>query len=148
MCQADEAQIKKRREKAYLGSWMHFFRLLWSQKLAESNFAVYDLGQNKEIGLDTCLSIGESGEKYLDYPDPLMVRYRKSQISYVTFRKNKKVLFGQNGFFDPTKMAWRGYLTRQRVGDFLPYEYTLSTDPVDVINDPDITLPVPTVTDQ
>jgi hypothetical protein len=40
----------------------------------------------------------------------------------MSFLKNK-VFFEEDGYYDPIAVIWSGTMARQRIADFLPYEY-------------------------
>ena len=52
-----------------------------------------------------------------------MIQYYPYQ-SYINFL-NEKVYFEKDGFFDPTAILWTGTMSKQRIADFLPYEYII-----------------------
>lgn len=37
--------------------------------------------------------------------------------------KKKKVLFEESGYFDPSGILWKGVMGKDRIGEWLPYEY-------------------------
>lgn len=41
------------------------------------------------------------------------------------YLKRKFVYFDKNGYFDPSGIMWSGELARQRIADWLPYEYSV-----------------------
>lgn len=61
------------------------------------------------------------GRKFIQYPEDLTIQYYP-YLSYINFLENK-VYFEQDGFFDPTAILWTGTMSKQRIADFLPYEY-------------------------
>lgn len=63
------------------------------------------------------------GRKFIQYPEDLTIQYYP-YLSYINFLENK-VYFEQDGFFDPTAILWTGTMSKQRIADFLPYEYLL-----------------------
>ncbi len=58
------------------------------------------------------------------YHEDLVIDYH-SDLSYISFIEGR-VLFQEDGYFDPTPIVWTGKMSLQRVADFLPYEYLLS----------------------
>lgn len=112
----------KRRE-TYLGSMMHFFRSLWIDDLIANNFKVLVPRTviNTPLKYETIVDESESGQKYLNYFDDLEIVYFVNE-SYITFLK-PFVHFEKNGYFDPTGILWQGEMTKQRIADWLPYEY-------------------------
>ncbi|GAA3557520.1 carboxypeptidase-like regulatory domain-containing protein [Snuella lapsa] len=115
--------IKRRRKSAYNGSRMHFFRLLWQNGLSTSNFTVADTKLRYLTRLNDSISLGDKGEKYIQYANTLKLLYKKNDESYLTFKEGTKTLFTATGFFDPKGLLWRGSISKKRIGDLLPYEY-------------------------
>jgi hypothetical protein len=122
----DESSLKRyerRRKYAYTGSGTHFFRALWSDSLRPSGFIVKNYRTSDNVKYDLIVSEDVPGRKYLHYGDELVINYFDN-LSYISFLK-EKVYFEQDGFFDPTGIIWSGTIARQRIADFLPYEYSL-----------------------
>jgi hypothetical protein len=126
----------KKRELAYYGSCMHFFRALWANNLRATGFVIihssnnqlsdsykYATGEDKFIKYKDIVIQDNKNNRYLMYSDNLQIFY-KAQSSNMIFLKSK-VLFEQNGFFDPSAIRWEGDMAEQRVADMLPYEYSL-----------------------
>ena len=122
----DEESLKRyerKREYAYAGSGKHFFRVLWSNSLTSSGFEVKNYRTSDKLGYEDIVTEEVSGRKYLRYGEELVIRYF-DKLSHISFLK-EKVYFEQDGFFDPTGIIWSGTIARQRIADFLPYEYSL-----------------------
>lgn len=118
----DQAQIyKRRREYTYLGSRMHFFRVLWSGQLKKSGFTIRNTSY-KSLKLDAIVLQDESHNKYLSYETSLSIEY-KDHRSYINFIM-QPVYFDESGFFNPG-IKWEGDMALQRIADWLPYEYLL-----------------------
>jgi hypothetical protein len=114
---------ERRRKNAYLGSRMHFFRALWADVLISEGFTVRNpAGQYlsyKDI-------VDEKNRlKFLKYSEKLSIIYY-SKLSNIVFLK-EKVYFDNYGRFDQEGMSisWEGEMMDQRVGDMLPYTYTV-----------------------
>lgn len=121
---ADEEKrnyYNKKREAAYLGSRMHFFRVLWSNELKSSNFLVRD-PTFKHLKYKDMVSQDENQNKFLKYSNNILIDYgnRRSVIEFI----NDSVYFDETGFFNPG-IKWWGYMGKQRLADWLPYEYNL-----------------------
>jgi len=114
----------RRREYAYTGSGKHFFRILWSNSFQSSGFGVRDYRTKDEVKYDDIVNEEVPGRKYLHYGNDLEINYF-NHLSYISFLK-EKVYFEQDGFFDPTGIIWSGNIAKQRIADFLPYEYSFS----------------------
>jgi len=124
----DDAESKllyeRRRANAYIGSCQHFFRALWANTLKESEFAVSSSRSGSILSYDDIVYQDFQGRKFLRYYEDLSIEYHAS-LSYISFIAGK-VLFQQDGYFDPTPIIWTGKMSEQRIADFLPYEYVLS----------------------
>jgi hypothetical protein len=126
---ADNKSYLVRRENAYLGSRMHFFRALWANDLFSAGFRVKNLA-DKEINcrdiviheannlLDTTMSM----KKYLQHPDGLKILYYSNSSKIVFSKAN--VYFDETGYCD-LGINWEGEMIIRRTGDMLPYEYKI-----------------------
>jgi len=120
----DETQpqlYKSRRKYAYLGSRMHFFRVLWSGQLKSSGFEVKS-PSNKTLNLDTIVFQDEKHNKFLRCKSNYLVKYG-DHISIIEFVK-EPVYFDESGFFNQG-IKWHGEMSLQRIADWLPYEYSI-----------------------
>ena len=118
---ANRRSYDRRRRYAYSGSSMQFFRALWNDDIDSINFKIRTPGGTELTYKDVVIQ-EDNNRKYLKYPEDLEIGYF-STYSNIEFRK-EKVRFEQNGFFDPSGFLWRGHLARDRIADWLPYEYT------------------------
>jgi hypothetical protein len=111
----------KRRVYTYLGSRMHFFRVLWSGQLKSSGFTIRN-SSNRPLRLDKLVFQDDLQYKYLSFPTSLLINYydRRSTIEFVM----QPVYFDESGYFDPG-IKWTGDMARQRIADWLPYEYAI-----------------------
>jgi hypothetical protein len=113
---------ERRRQKAYLGSRMHFFRSLWTDNLKANGFIITDSAK-KRINYSDLVSESEDHKKYLYYPEKLYIYYSHSSwISIMSFC-GVVVYFDASGFFDASKVVWEGDMALRRVADQLPFEY-------------------------
>jgi len=120
----DEASLKRytrRRAYAYTGSSKHFLRALWTNALQSEGFAVSGFTSEKRLMYKHIVVEDSLGRKFIQYPEDLTIQYYP-YLSYINFLENK-VYFEQDGFFDPTAILWTGTMSKQRIADFLPYEY-------------------------
>jgi len=127
----DETQkqlYQRKREMAYLGSRMHFFRELWANRLASSGFTVKDsvsenLNYANIVIMDNRSLLGplSSSTKFLTWKNNLQIYYY-SNLTNIVFLK-PKVYFDKNGYFDQLGIAWEGDMVIQRIGDMLPFDY-------------------------
>lgn len=136
--QSADKSYTARREHAYLGSCMHFFRELWDDNLEMSGFRVVRITSdistfakpsNEEseviVKYEDIVFDQDANRKYITaFEGQLTIYYESRDESRIVFLK-PAVSFGKNGFFDPTGIRWYGYMAELRVADMLPYEYTL-----------------------
>lgn len=131
--ESEKLKIEERRKSAYLGSRMHFFRVLCRGNLIQNGKYNILLSDN------TSLSKGFSiNSKTIIHSDSLLVR--KDSVSgyiknagelYVRFRLKESILnvkmdsvyFDKDGYFDPFGIEFSGEMSKQRIGDLLPFEY-------------------------
>ncbi|WP_430813589.1 carboxypeptidase-like regulatory domain-containing protein [Carboxylicivirga sp. RSCT41] len=108
-----------RREDAYKGSRMHFFRVLWAEELEASLFKIRN-EQNVFLTSEEVLKMDENHNRYFNYPGRLLIQYggSRSIIEFIA----APVYFDETGFFNPG-IKWSGRMALQRVADWLPYEY-------------------------
>jgi hypothetical protein len=113
-----------KREKAYIGSRMHFFRSLWENNLDSAGFVIRnEVGKN--LGYKDIVFQEDSLIKFLKYPEKLYLRYDgRPYPSYIIFH-DEEVYFEKNGYFNPLGIEWEGQMGNQRIADMLPYEYEL-----------------------
>jgi hypothetical protein len=121
--QTENMSLQVRRQQAYLGSRMHFFRLLWNNALDSTNFAIENpAGESLNYG--NVVIEEDSLTKYLEYPENLSICYNSpSPSSFIIFLE-EQVNFDKNGYFDPYGISWQGEMSEQRIADWLPYEYS------------------------
>lgn len=123
----DEGQKKifeRRRKSTYLGSRMHFFRSLWSDDLNTNGFIIQN-SAGANLDYKSIVVQEDSLIKFLVYFEKLYVRYYTTQPATTITFLEAAVLFDKSGYFDPKAISWEGPMARQRVADWLPYEYSL-----------------------
>jgi len=101
-----------------------FFRSLWINSLKASGFSVSTYRTGDALNYELIVFQDFNGSKSLQYNQDLQIRYY-DHLSYISFREYK-VIFEQDGYFDPTPIIWTWTMSKQRIADFLPYEYLLS----------------------
>jgi hypothetical protein len=120
--------MERRRNNAYPGSAMHFFRSLWANELKAEGYRVQDdLGNN--LGYEDIVRTGE-GQKYLEYIGDLFIYYTGSGPggnfrlvrSPVRLLKSR-VFFDESGYFDPVAIMLTGEMGKHRVSDMLPLDF-------------------------
>ena len=120
-----QKQLYVNRRKAYLGSRMHFFRALWSNSLDANGFAIKN-SVNLDLYYNNIVIQEDSLLKCINYSNKLCICYNSTTPnSYIIFH-GKKVCFDKNGYFDPLVIEWSGQMAKQRIADWLPYEYSIN----------------------
>lgn len=119
--------FQEKRELAYRGSRMHFIRSLWKGDLDSNGFRVAKPGHDKvKYNVikyhEVVLNDGDDN-KFLRSLKPLEIDY-KTNLSCMVFIK-EYVYFDKTGYFDPSGINWEGDMGRQRIADWLPYEFSL-----------------------
>ncbi|HEX2976714.1 MAG TPA: carboxypeptidase-like regulatory domain-containing protein [Bacteroidales bacterium] len=120
-------RIEQRRETSYLGSRMHFFRSLWENKLDSSGFEIKN-EQNEKLGYDTLVVEDKKSKvttlnKFMHYPADLKIAFFTKDPESTLKLNAEYVYFEKCGYFEPLDVAWGGKMSRQRIGDLLPFDY-------------------------
>lgn len=120
------ARKERRRERAYLGSRMHFIRALWNNELKAEGY-VLKSSTGAALAYEDLVLTDERWEndKYLATRDTISIIYwtNSRQSLLISPPGYGEVYFGADGYFDPYGIIWDGEMGRSRVGDLLPYEY-------------------------
>lgn len=117
----DHSVYNNRRNTTYLGSRMHFIRVLSSGYLENSGFIVKN-SLHIPVKIDEIVSIGDNNNKFLrDTGKDLIIEYdfQKTVIEFL----QDSIYFDKSGFFNPG-LKWWGEMGQQRIADWLPYEYS------------------------
>lgn len=111
------------REDAYFGSRMHFIRALWANSINQNKYVITD---SRKLLLDngSIVHWSNMGDKYLSYPEQLLVGYNQERYSEINFLQ-EQVYFDESGYFDPAGIRWHGDLGRLRIADWLPFDYSV-----------------------
>jgi len=121
---AQKEVFETRRKYAYLGSRMHFFRSLWLDDLRSAGFAVKNSSRENLNYKDLVFQDAGKG-KFLKYSESLGICFNsKEPISKLELTKDK-VFFSNDGYFDSLGIIWEGYMSSLRIGDWLPFEYSV-----------------------
>jgi hypothetical protein len=117
-----------RRNNAYLGSAIHFFRSLWADDLQAQGFRIRDQ-QGNNLSYEDIVFV-EGWQKYLEHSGDLFISYSVNPGSGYFFRTTSpvrllkgRVFFDESGYFDPVAIMLTGEMGRQRVGDMLPLDF-------------------------
>jgi hypothetical protein len=133
LSEPERSKVVERRKSAYLGSRMHFFRLLYGGNLYQKGRYNISLSDNNLFS-----KVFSIGSKTPIYSDSLLIRkdrissyIRKEGDLYIDFGmkhstivvKMDSVYFEKDGYYDPTAVDFSGEMSKQRIGDLLPFEY-------------------------
>jgi hypothetical protein len=131
--ESEKRKVEERRRYAYLGSRMHFFRLLYSGNLQQKGKHKIVLSDNTPVSVPFTVSSNasinanffvikkDSLSGYMKNVGELTVKYR---MHFSTININMAtVYFEKNGYFDPVGVTFLGEMSKQRIGDLLPFEY-------------------------
>jgi hypothetical protein len=117
--------FENRRMSAYMGSRMQFMRELWNNNLDSSGFVISDT-DNKKYSYDDLVYQRDTLTKHFRKSGLLNIAYF-SKVPRTIFTVSKdSVAFTRNGNFDGSAIEWAGEMSRQRIADQLPYEYSPS----------------------
>jgi hypothetical protein len=133
LSESEKKNAEEKRKSAYLGSRMHFFRLLSREnfkQIGKNKIALYDnspfskgftIGSETAINSDSLVTRKYNVYGYLKKEGELYVSY--GMRATVINVKNDSVYFEKDGFYDPEAVSFSGDMGKQRIGDLLPYEY-------------------------
>ncbi|MFH0842032.1 MAG: carboxypeptidase-like regulatory domain-containing protein [Bacteroidota bacterium] len=115
--------IEEKREIAFLGSRMHFFRTLWGNDLDSSGYSVLD-AKHRKLSYNDLVIQTDSLSKFIKNPGTLTISYNQgTPETYLTLTQDS-VGFYKNGSFNGSGIKWDGNMAVQRIADQLPYEYS------------------------
>ena len=101
---------------------MHFFRILWSDNIEFSEFTIKNTIY-ETLSLQDIVFKDDKNNKFLKYKSNLLIKHNNSK-SIIEFIQ-KDIYFDESGFFNPG-INWRGEMSKQRIADWLPYEYSIT----------------------
>jgi hypothetical protein len=135
LSESEKREVEERRKSAYLGSRMHFFRLLYMGNLYQKGKCniwlsdntllskVFLISSKTPFNPDSLVIKKDSLLSYLRNDGELFVKYK--WMNTIITVKWDSVYFEKDGFYDPVGLEFSGDMARQRVGDLLPFEYSL-----------------------
>ncbi len=131
----DDQMVELRRNYAYFGSKMHFFRALWQKDLKSEGFIVKN-GDNElteseliryQVSLDP-----NNAKKYVYYsnhlPAILTISYEPAQAESSMDILHNNIYFNQNGYFQGHNIIWQGEMALTGIADLLPYDFKPTCD--------------------
>lgn len=120
----DSRRYKKRRQKVYEGSSLHFMRTVALEQWDEENFAVYKKGL--PVYPKTHFVVSDTlGIKKVQLTGPVSILYDKKKRSDVRPKYNFYTIDGFGNFYPPDALIFSGLMGQQRLGDALPLDYGL-----------------------
>ncbi|HCN83715.1 MAG TPA: hypothetical protein DIT07_08845 [Sphingobacteriaceae bacterium] len=122
------ANVARARERAYLGSRMHFIRSLWNNDLVNNDFEIYR-ERAADLNYDSIV-VSYGGQKYIRLKSTIGILYKGRPAFVFTDTPGKDIFIDKDGYNDPVGINWGGDIGRQRTGDMLPLEYKTSKPPV------------------
>lgn len=143
-------KVEKRREQAFYDSRMHFFRQLYKGKFTQAGNAIiiptedklspienvltpyeYLIRSDSVIKPDSFVVKNDSISGYLKHTGKLFVTKKSKEKGWEMHTKTvldlqtDSLYFKKNGFFDPNAVTFEGEMSKQRIGDQLPFEYSV-----------------------
>ncbi len=115
--------FEKKRKYAFLGSRLQLFRSIWANDLKSTGFVVRNPANEALDYSDYVLVLDTV--KFLKCKGSLDICYYSSRPSSRLVFLKSHVYFDKMGYFDPSGISFEGQLSRQRIGDLLPFEYTI-----------------------
>jgi hypothetical protein len=141
------------RNKAYIGSQLHFMRSLFNRTLSDDGFEVQFLVKNNEEESsirvkDSYLALNyvkDDSTKTVQFrpnqpdmiviftkakPEPAYFNFdpkakKDFQVSTVSVAKGESIVIEENGYyFEQTDITSNGYWGFQKIGNMLPYDYS------------------------
>ena len=126
----DKQYYEIRRESAYFGSKMHFFRSLYQDELKSAGYIVKNL--KRQLSYQDLVRIQLSTDpdqrkKYIYYaesvPIILSIIWEPGKTeSGMEILKNY-IFFDKNGYYKGPGIIWHGEMAKQGIADLLPFEY-------------------------
>jgi hypothetical protein len=133
LSEPERSKLVERRKSAYLGSRMHFFRLLYGGNLNQRgryNISLSDnsliskgfsIGSTATLSSDSLVIRKDRNSSYIQYEGSLFIKFGEKHSTIVV--KMDSVYFEKDGYYDPTGVDFSGEMSKQRIGDLLPFEY-------------------------
>ncbi len=136
LSESEKRKVEARRRSAYLGSRMHFFRLLYTGNLIQKGKHKIILSDNTPISIPFSISSNttissnslvikrDSLSGYLKNKGDFSIKYR-TRLTTINLKVDS-VYFEKDGYFDPIGVEFSGEMSKQRIGDLLPFEYLIN----------------------
>jgi hypothetical protein len=136
LSESEKRKVEERRKRAYFGSRMHFFRSLYSGNikqrgeysisLSDTNLSPSEflISSKTPIYSSSLVTKKDSLSGYLKNDGELIVSYKWMNTGITV--KWDSVYFEKDGFYDPIGVEFSGEMSKQRIGDLLPFEYIIN----------------------
>jgi CarboxypepD_reg-like domain len=133
--ESKKSKVVERRKSAYLGSRMHFFRLLFGGNLYQRgkyNISLSDnnlfskgfsIGSKTTISSDSLVIRKDRNSSYIRKEGDLYIKFGEKHSTIIV--KKDSAYFEKDGYYDPIGIEFSGEMSKQRIGDLLPFEYIL-----------------------
>jgi CarboxypepD_reg-like domain len=132
----EKSKVVERRKSSYLGSRMHFFRLLYGGNLFQRgryNISLSDnmlfskgfsIGSKMPISSDSLVISKDRISSYIRKEGDLYIKFGEKRSTIVV--KMDSAYFEKTGYYDPNVIEFSGEMSKQRIGDLLPFEYLIN----------------------
>jgi len=91
----------------------------------EDKFQLYD-EENNYLSCKN-LIIDSEGKKVISFDRIIKIVYLGNLNNSYLLPKSGAIEISENGYYNPEQIRWSGTMSKQRVGDLLPYEYKYET---------------------
>jgi hypothetical protein len=126
----DDQLIELRRNYAYFGSKMHFFRSLWQKNLKSEGFTVKNGEQElteQELVRDQLSLNPDNAKKYIYYPKTLpanlSILYEPIPTESGMRILANNIYFNKDGYYVGHNIIWDGEMALHGIADLLPYDF-------------------------
>jgi len=89
--------------------------------LYEGKFQLYD-EENNYLSCKN-LIIESEGKRFIGFDKNIKIVYLGNLMNSYLIPKSGAIEISENGYYNPEQISWYGTMSKQRVGDLLPYEY-------------------------
>ena len=87
----------------------------------EDKFQIYDEGNNYLSCKN--LIIESEGKRFIIFDKNIKIVYLGNLMNSYLITKLGAIEISENGYYNPEQISWYGTMSKQRVGDLLPFEY-------------------------
>ncbi len=145
----DQERWKANRITAFKGSFMHYLRSLYESKTREEGFITYQIYANNQpvpVDVQTAVARIDSNFISLEFINPLFIIYDKDRVaeayksgaetkltkavaeqgSLIKLYLNNAIIDQKGSFVDYKSFYIKGNWGGKRIGDHLPFEYSLT----------------------